>query len=185
MGSFVVEETREESGADQEHEGRVTKTLSSHSKTMGTVQVVEFLLGDEHFAVDLFDTREVITTTEVTPIPNSLSFITGMIDLRGTITTIIDLKDMMHIGQEGSGKRKSRIIILDQSVSEKRVGILVGDVYSVSTYRRDEIDRTAQSEKDGHEIIGVIRKHQSDKNVGKLIIWLDIKKMIKRIEKDL
>ena len=49
------------------------------------MRVVEFILGNELFAIDLFDTREVINTTEITPLPNTPSFIKGIIDLRGVI----------------------------------------------------------------------------------------------------
>lgn len=71
--------------------------LKSRSRMSSSEQVVEFVIGDERFAVDLFDTREVINTPDVTPIPNALSFVTGMIDLWGVITTIIDLREMNMI----------------------------------------------------------------------------------------
>jgi purine-binding chemotaxis protein CheW len=162
---------------------------TSQSRIKDTVQVVEFVIGDEMFAVDLFDTREVITTPNVTPIPNVPEFITGMIDLRGVITTIIDLRVMMHITRESSGKKRSRVIVLDKTVSEKMIGILVDDVYSVTTYNKNDIDQEAHSSSEGsRDILGVIRKHRKDgkgKDKSVLVIWLDIKKMIQRIEKDL
>ena len=111
------------------------------TKGAGTIQVVEFILGNELFAVDLFDTREVITQTEVTPLPNTPSYLKGIIDLRGMITTIIDLKDLMHITTESSGKKKSRVIVLDRSITEKPIGILVDDVFSVTTYGNEDIDK--------------------------------------------
>jgi purine-binding chemotaxis protein CheW len=155
----------------------------------GAEQVVEFVIGDELFAVDLFDTREVITTPEVTPLPNAPPFITGMIDLRGVITTIIDLRVMMHITRESTGKKRSRVIVLDKTVSEKMIGILVDDVYSVTTYMKSDIDEDAHSSNESHrDILGVIRKHKKDaegKDKSVLVIWLDIKKMVERVEKDL
>jgi len=81
------------------------------------------------FAVNLFDTREISTTPEVTPIPNAPSCITGMIDLRGVIITIIDL----------------RVIVLDATVSKKKIGILVDDVYSVTTYNKSDINQESHS----------------------------------------
>lgn len=163
--------------------------LTSRSRIKDTEQVVEFVIGDEMFAVDLFDTREVITTPDVTPIPNVPPFITGIIDLRGVITTIIDLRVMMHITRESTGKKQSRVIVLDKTVSEKMIGILVDDVYSVTTYSKKDIDQEAHSSNEGsRDILGVIRKHRKDgmgKDKNILVIWLDIKKMIQRIETDL
>lgn len=187
MGSFIVEELAPE---HQVYEPAVrNKIQTSRSRMGGAEQVVEFLIGDERFAVDLFDTREVITTPEVTPIPNAPSFITGMIDLRGVITTIIDLRVMMHITQESTGKKRSRVIVLDKTVSEKMIGILVDDVSSVTTYSKEDIDQDAHSSNESHrDILGVIRRHKKDaggKDKSMLVIWLDIRKMIGRIEKDL
>jgi purine-binding chemotaxis protein CheW len=184
MGAFLVE-----GEIEHEREVRGTRTHSSRSRMSGAEQVVEFVIGDELFAVDLFDTREVINTPDVTPIPNAPPFITGMIDLRGVITTIIDLRVMMNITRESTGKKRSRVIVLDKTVSEKMIGILVDDVYSVTTYSKDDIDQGAHSSNESHrDILGVIRKHRKDaggKDKRTLVIWLDIKRMIGRVEKDL
>ncbi|PKL60286.1 MAG: chemotaxis protein CheW, partial [Methanomicrobiales archaeon HGW-Methanomicrobiales-4] len=124
MGAFLVEEASMEHQVD-EADTRKARTFTSRSRKNDSEQVVEFVIGDERFAVDLFDTREVINTPEVTPIPNAPEFITGMIDLRGVITTIIDLRVMMNIKAESTGKKRSRVIVLDKTVSEKMIGILV------------------------------------------------------------
>lgn len=188
MSAFLVEEGVLSHQAIEPNV-RGPKTPISRSRISGSEQVVEFVIGDERFAVELFDTREVINTPEVTPIPNSPVFVTGMIDLRGVITTIIDLRVMMHITRESTGKKRSRVIVLDKTVSEKMIGILVDDVSSVTTYAREDIDQDAQSSNESHrDIIGVIRKHKKDgggKDKSTLVIWLDIKKMIERVEKDL
>ena len=189
MGTFLVDEETMPENEGHEPLARGTRTSTSRSRTKGSEQVVEFVIGDELFAVDLFDTREVINTPEVTPIPNAPPFITGMIDLRGVITTIIDLRVMMHITRESTGKKRSRVIVLDKTVSEKMIGILVDDVYSVTTYSKDDIDQDAHSSNESHrDILGVIRKHKKDaggKEKSTLVIWLDIKRMIERVEKEL
>lgn len=108
-------------------------------------------------------------------------------DLRGSITTIVDLKSLMHISVESSSKR-SRIIILDQKISEKPIGILVDDVYSVSTHTSTDIDRDEKhGTNEARNIRGVIRKtiKDGDKETHKLILWLDIHAMMKTIAKDL
>ncbi len=78
------------------------------------LQVVEFLLGNERYAVDLFDVKEVVEYTTITKLPNSASYMKGIIDLRGEITTIVDLKDRLHIVSNADIKdENSRIIVLD------------------------------------------------------------------------
>jgi len=188
MGTFLVDNDSEEVEQKNISSSEGKKRSTSRANTAGSMRVVEFILGNELFAIDLFDTREVINTTDITPLPNTPSFIKGIIDLRGVITTIIDLKEMMHITQEAGGKKKSRIIVLDQSVSEKMIGVLVDDVLAVTTYAEDDIDKDAHtSQNNDRDILGIIRKKTktADRDKSELIIWLDIKTMITKIERDL
>lgn len=163
-----------------------TPQSSSATRSRGgdTHQFVEFILGHEHFAVNLFHTREVITPTEITPLPNAPPYITGIMDLRGVITTIVDLKKMMNITTDSAGKKKARIIILDQETSRKSVGILVDDVSSVSTYAAGDIDHDADDKAHhNRSILGVIRRKVKDagKEGQTLVLWLDIHAMIEKI----
>lgn len=168
--------------------GSVVRKILARGKSGNSIQVVEFRLGNETFAFDLFDIKEVIAGTDITPIPEAPPFIKGIIDLRGVITTIIDLKEMLHIRIEDAIAKNPRIIVLDKIIMGKKVGVLVHDVYSVSTYGSEEIDRSAQlsDEKREQIIIGVIRQKQLDETEKeKLILWLNIEKIINTIEKNL
>jgi len=166
---------------------RKTSNIRTRSgKSAGEMQFVEFILGHEYFAVNLFQTREVIVSSEITPLPGTPEYIKGVMDLRGSITTIIDLKKLMNQTDDGGAQKRSRIIILDSDEMQKSVGILVDDVYSVSTYRSADIDRNTEdnSQKSGN-ILGVIRKTIKDggNESKKLILWLDIQAIRSEVEK--
>lgn len=144
-------------------------------------QVVEFRLGNEHFAIELFDVKEVVEYTRITKLPNSPVYIKGIIDLRGEITTIIDLKTHLAIMTSNlNSEEESRIIVLDDSINNSKIGIMVDDVLTVSTYNAGQIDETTTSGDDSH-ILGIIKKkmRDQDKETTGLIIWLDIKSLIK------
>ncbi len=149
------------------------------------VQVVEFRLGREHFAIDLFDVREVVEYTRITRLPNAPSYIRGIIDLRGEITTIIDIKDLLNIrGNEGAEETDSRIIVLDEAITSHKTGIMVDDVLSVSTFTRDQVDQGAASVSMGSShIVGIIRKSSrvKERDVTELVIWIDIRRILKEI----
>lgn len=190
MGTFLVDYQNQDETKEEKFEEtlQAAKKIRASSKGAGNLQVVEFILGNELFAIDLFDTREVINYTDITPLPNTPSFIKGIIDLRGIITTIIDLKEMMNITIEAEGKKKSRIIVLDANVSEKMIGVLVDDVLAVSTYTDNDIDKESHASKTSdRDILGIIRKKVKSEGREKsdLIIWLDIKTMIQKVEQDL
>jgi purine-binding chemotaxis protein CheW len=151
----------------------------------GTMQVVEFLLGNEHYAVDLFDVKEVVEYTTITQLPNSASYMKGIIDLRGEITTIVDLKERLHIAANAETKdENSRIIVLDEKITRAKTGIMVDDVTSVSTFDMSDIDKTSAGDaNDDTAILGIIKKKVKDKDHEKneLIIWIDIKYLLKDI----
>jgi purine-binding chemotaxis protein CheW len=147
-----------------------------------TLQVVEFVLGNEHFAIDLFDVREVVEYTTITRLPNVADYVRGIIDLRGEITMIVDLRHRLNITDASTKSLEaSRIIVLDDTVTRSKIGILVDDVTSVSTFEGNQIDHTSASI--SHEdtaITGIIKRKAKikDKEVNELIIWIDIKKLL-------
>ncbi|HOV68537.1 MAG TPA: chemotaxis protein CheW [Methanoregulaceae archaeon] len=150
----------------------------------GSVQVVEFLLGREYFAIDLFDVREVVEYTHITHLPSAPEYIRGIIDLRGEITTIIDLKTTLHIADQGErDEKEKRIIVLDPQITGKKIGIMVDDVRSVSTFSRDQVDDAATVNGGNTHIIGIIKKKQAvrGRDETELIIWIDIRQILKEI----
>lgn len=164
---------------------------STGRESGGLLQVVEFLLGKENFAIDLFDVKEVVEYTTITKLPNTPPFIKGIIDLRGEITTIVDLKQRMNVNEaSGQPEENCRIIVLDEKNTKSKIGIMVDDVLSVSTFDMKDVDTKSASEiGDEVFILGIIKKSvkdkESEKTTNELIIWVDIKQLLKDIEQHL
>jgi purine-binding chemotaxis protein CheW len=148
----------------------------------GAIQVVEFILGNELFAIDMFDVREVVEYTTITKIPNVPSYIRGIIDLRGEITTIIDLRHRLNIPSGKNHTEESdRIIVLDEKTTKSKTGILVDDVTSVSTFEASQVDYASSSiSQEDNAIIGIIKRKvkMKDKEKNELIIWINIKEIL-------
>ena len=147
-----------------------------------SIQVVEFALGSEHFAFDLFDVKEVVEYTTITKLPNVPPYVRGIIDLRGEITMIVDLKHRLNITEESkTALEASRIIVLDDKITKSKIGILVDDVTSVSTFEGNMVDYTSASiSQEDTAIIGIIKRKikVKDRETNELIIWIDIKKLL-------
>ena len=147
-----------------------------------TVQVVEFLLGKEHFAVDLFNVREVVEYKTITQLPDTPAYIKGIIDLRGEITTIIDLKERLNIPRkEGASDENCRNIVLDDSITRSKTGIMVDNVSSVTTFDQSAVDTSTSSvEQNNSAIIGIIKKRVriKDRDANELLILIDIKRLV-------
>ncbi|MDD1725211.1 MAG: chemotaxis protein CheW [Methanospirillum sp.] len=145
------------------------------------IQVVEFLLSNERFAINLFDVKEIVEYTRITPLPRSAPYIRGIIDLRGEITTIIDLKEKMRISDSRINPEQSRIIVIDNSVTTTKTGILVDDVTTVLSVPPSQIEKKTCEGDDSSYILGIIRHKQGDRDSDKtdLIIWIDVPAIIR------
>jgi purine-binding chemotaxis protein CheW len=173
-------------GTDQPTLPETGEMQGQRTKRQGSIQVVEFLLGSEHFAIDLFDVKEVVEYTTITKLPNVPSYYRGIIDLRGEITTIIDLKEKLNIKENSRAEvDSSRIIVLDDSMASSKIGILVDDVSSVSMFEANQVDYTSASvSKEDTAIIGIIKRKTrvKEKEINELIIWIDIRKLLSDVK---
>jgi purine-binding chemotaxis protein CheW len=161
-------------------------TAQNRQKETDSIQIVEFVLGSELFAIDLFDVKEVVEYTTITKLPNVPSYVKGIIDLRGEITMIIDLKQRLNITEDSNKSiEASRIIVLDDKIAASKMGILVDDVTSVSTFEGNQVDYTSASvNKEESSIIGIIKRKVKvkDKEKNELIIWIGLRQLLTDIE---
>ncbi|MGB8219079.1 MAG: chemotaxis protein CheW [Methanoregula sp.] len=168
----------------EETQARTTEDIAR--RRQNSIQIVEFVLGKELFAIDLFDVKEVVEYTTITKLPNVPAYVKGIIDLRGEITTIIDLKHRLNITETSQvAAESSRIIVLDDKITGTKIGILVDDVTSVSTFEAKQVDYTSASvSKEDTAIIGIIKRKVKvkDKEKNELIIWIDIKQLLGDID---
>ena len=92
------------------------------------LQYVTFRIGSEDFGVDILMVQEIIRMPKITPIPNAPPFILGVINLRGKIIPVVDLRIRVALPQtEASDAR--RIVVVE--LKEKRIGMLVDSVSQV------------------------------------------------------
>ena len=159
-----------------EEEGISKNSRNTMAETEEEIQIVEFLLGDDKFAINLFDVKEIVEYTRITPLPGSSQYIKGIIDLRGEITTIIDLKAKMNITSSTTSLEQSRIIVIDSSVTKGKTGILVDDVTTVLSIRDSQIDKKINEGTDSQYILGIIKHNVGDRESEKteLVIWIDV-----------
>ena len=100
------------------------------------MQVVIFSLGGEEYSVDISIVREIIRMVDLTRIPKLPEFIEGVINLRGQITTVIDLRKRFEM--EPVVNDNNRIIIVD--LKGEPIGIIVDSVSEVMTVPPGQID---------------------------------------------
>lgn len=127
-------------------------------------------LGTEEFAIPLLSVREVLGMPEVTSIPQTPNYFVGIMNLRGKVISVIDLR--VKLGIKPVSSEETAVIILD--LDESRFGIVVDQVNSVQEISQEELDSkpSLENSKANEFISGVFKR---DKN---LILVLDITKTL-------
>ncbi len=144
---------------------------------MAENQYVIFKLGNEEYGVDIMKVKEISEFKESTKVPNTPYFVDGIINLRGEIIPIINLKKRFNI--EGNNiNSDTRIIVIN--INDKNVGFVVDEASQV--LRIDEKDIESAPE----IIAGVDRQYIN--GVGKInekiVILLDLEKILTDEEKE-
>lgn len=98
-------------------------------EALDTEQVVVFQLAGEEYAAPILDVQEIITTGDITPFPNVPEYIAGIINVRGTVATIINLAKKFSLARK-DGESVDRYIILTNT-GKSLFGIMVDEVTSV------------------------------------------------------
>lgn len=147
------------------------------------IDVVEFTIANRYYAIDVRIAREIVEMMSITPIPQSPDYISGISNLRGEITTIINLSKLMGL-PESAAQDTQKIIVLMPEVSQgSNVGIIVDDVYSIKQVG----DKDVEALKEGFSgnmaeyVKGIIKTKEDASDTVRLIIWLDIQKALSRI----
>lgn len=94
----------------------------------GYLQVIEFSLAYERYAIESAYVREVYPLKEFTPVPCTPPFVFGMINVRGRILSVIDIKKLFDLPEKGLGDLNKVIIV---HKDEKEFGILADSIAGV------------------------------------------------------
>jgi len=100
------------------------------------IQLACFQVGDQMYALDILRIKEVIRPQKLTPVPKAPSFIEGVINLRGVVIPVVDLRRRFDqpVGEIG---QKNRTIV--SVLSGKIIGLMVDEVAEVRNFTRQEI----------------------------------------------
>jgi len=103
-------------------------SIADQSKT--SQQFLTFLLEDQEYGVEIFKIREIRGYAPITPIPNVPAHIRGVMNLRGTVLPVVDLRMKFHLPPVECTKYT---VIVIATVAGKTVGLLVDAVSDVLT----------------------------------------------------
>lgn len=131
---------------------------------------IEFSLGSEDYAIPLLMVREVISVPETTPIPKSPSHFLGIMNLRGQVISVVDLRKKMKV--EPAKNIEEAVIIVD--IGGLNIGVVVDSINKVLAFSANEVSEIPEVEQqvNANYIVGVYKKEKS------LTVLLDIAKVL-------
>lgn len=107
------------------------------ARKMEDIQLVTFKLGNEEYGINIGCVREIIKRLEITYVPKAPRFVEGLINLRGIIVPVIDIRRLFDIEPVGNDN-DNRIIVAE--VNERILGIIVDCVSEVRKVDMDNIE---------------------------------------------
>lgn len=136
-----------------------------------TEHLATFFLDREEYGVDVRQVQEIRRVTEITGVPRAPEFIRGVINLRGRILPVLDLKRKLGLGEVESG-RATRIVVV--RVKERLLGLLVDGASQVLKVAVSRIEPPPEEvvEKGGDYIRGVAKLDD------RLIILVDLERLL-------
>lgn len=149
-----------------------------------TMQIVTFQVGNEEYGLDIRSITEVIRPLKITPLPRMPEFIEGVINLRGAIIPVVDLRKRFSPGNAAPHPKTQRIMIVRGAVpgeagdGKELLGLVVDAVQEVlSIPKKDIAPPPAAATGRNAEFISGMGK------IGeRLIIFLDITRILSKQE---
>jgi purine-binding chemotaxis protein CheW len=149
--------------------------MAVDSRTITEIQLVVFELASESYGVDIDDVREIIRMQVITRIPGAPDYVEGVINLRGKVVPVVDLRKRLNLVL-GNQTKESRIVVVD--INGRDVGVIVDAVTEVSRILLSTIEPPTSmiTEVDSDYLRGVANLES------KMIILLDVTKVLAGIE---
>jgi purine-binding chemotaxis protein CheW len=161
-----VEENMSNTGTFEAADGAAAAKMASEE----LLQLVSFSLGDELFGVDILKVQEINRMVEITGVPRTPEFVEGVINLRGKVIPIIDLRKRFALRLKERDK-DTRIIVVD--INGSIMGMIVDAVSEVLRLSASTVEPAPEiaTSIDSQYIRGVAKLE------GRLLILLDLSRI--------
>ncbi len=107
------------------------------SKGVQYHQLVCFKIADEEYAIKITDIQEVVRVPKITPLPQVPDFVLGVINLRGYVITVFDLRKKLHLPAKAFDN-KTKIVVA--KIKETMFSMIVDEILENTTLDQSQID---------------------------------------------
>lgn len=152
----------------QTAEERLTEDTSELAEDVH--QMVSFVIGTEEYAVDILEVQEIIRMVEITKVPKAPHYVEGVINLRGKVIPIVDLRLRFGLSTEERTK-ETRIIVVD--ISRIIIGMIVDVVSEVLRIPASLVEPPPSSKQGASDFYKGVGKIDN-----RLLIFLDLNRVL-------
>jgi len=108
-------------------------------------QFLTFKLENELYGLLLEKAKEIIKPPKITNVPNTQKHVMGVINIRGKVTPVIDLKEKLGLPQNADNEKYNKIIIIN--IQGIMVGLYIDEVREVVSINSDDIEKTTEGDR--------------------------------------
>jgi len=153
--------------------GMPAVTDQTGSALRGNQEVLTFTIGEQNYGLDLLSVREIRAWTEVTPLPNTPPFVRGVINLRGAVVPIFDLR--VRLGGGITNPTSANVVIVVEIGSES-CGLLVdtvSDILALDASALQPVPATAADEE--HGFLSALATHED-----RMVALIDVNRLFSK-----
>ena len=145
----------------------------NEKKDVNEKQYLTFDIEEETYGLFLKDSKEIIKTPKITNVPNTADYIMGVINLRGQVAPVVNLKKKLNLTQSKDEDWENKKIIVI-NIRDILIGVLVDSVREVVTLNVDNIEEMTDSRRGLKEdfIEGVVNYD------GDLLVIINVEKIL-------
>lgn len=145
--------------------------MPTHTTTIAqSGQYLTFRLQKEKYAIEILKVREIIAMSDITPVPQTPHFIKGVINLRGKVIPVMDLRIKFSL-LTTEYTRESCMIIVD--IRNKQVALIVDAVHDVIEFTAEQISETGFAPQVNGDFISGVGKLGNE-----IVIILNIERVL-------
>lgn len=139
-------------------------------------RVISFKLNDELIGIDIKKIIKITKDLDITPVPKTKEYILGVINLRGSIVPVVDLKKMLNLPDKASEK-ENFILVIDSKLGH--IGLVVDKIEGANSIEPDEVQPVPINSVgiDSKFLTGVVIAKNEESGEKNLLILLDIDKL--------
>lgn len=137
---------------------------------MGKMKIVAFQLGEEEYGIDIQFVQSIETIKHFTRVPNAPEYVEGVINLRGNVTPVIDLRRRLNLAK-AAHTDNTRVIIT--KYEEIELGLIVDKISDVIDVAEESIEAVSSGGLNSEYFEGIAKSN------GRLIILLKMAELIK------